>query len=199
MISASQDRNFQIWNLNSFDVPLADKTSIKFSEKIHYTPKTNSIDLKFADTKLEYNIKSWCTIGGGGRFLWFRRDNDWIQEQRPMVFGTLSASINRFDLDFSNRIAYRFLNKADNHFRHWQKFVISFPEISKPKFQFFSAFESFCKLNIEKLHMLRLYAGMNTIQKDHFEMKIYYALQKNKDVPYWITTDIIGINFSIEI
>jgi len=174
------------------------KTSLKFSEKMHFTPATSSIDLKFGDAKFQYDFNQWFAMAGGCRFLWIRQDYGWLQETRPMIYGILSTEINNFDLDFSNRISYRILNKENNHFRYWQKVVIDLPEISKPKMQFYTAFESFCKLNREKIHMFRLYAGLKTIQKENFEMKVYYAYQKNKDFSSWKTTDVIGINLDIE-
>lgn len=178
---------------------MGEKSSLKFSEKMHFTPATGSIDLKFGDARFYYDFTQWFAMAGGCRFLWSRQDYGWLQETRPMIYGILSTEINNFDLDFSNRISYRMLNKENNHFRYWQKIVIDFPEISEPRMQFYTAFESFCKLNRENIHMFRLYAGLKTIQKEHFEMKVYYAYQKNKNFSSWKTTDVIGINFDIEL
>jgi hypothetical protein len=199
LFSLSQERNFQLWNLNSAEIVLGRNTSLKFSEKVHFTLATNSIDMKFGDAKFQYDFTRWFSMASGCRFLLSRQNYGWLQELRPMIYGILSAEIKNFDIDFSNRISYRFLNKENNHFRHWQKIVIDFPKITKTKMQFYNAFESFCKLNREKIHMFRLYAGLKTIQKEHFEMKVYYAFQKNKVLSSWNTTDIIGINFNIEL
>jgi hypothetical protein len=193
------ERDFELWNQNTVEVGLAEKTFLIFSEKLHYTPHTNSIGLKFADTRIQYDVTPWFTLGSGFRFSWIRQDIDWLQEQRPMVYGTLSSELCNFELDFSNRIEYRFLNKEINHFRHWQKVIVNFPDIPRTRLQFFTAFESFYKLNREKLHMIRLHAGVNAINRKNFEMKIFYACQKSKSILTWDITDIIGVNLNIDL
>ena len=196
---SAQDREFQVWNQNNFDVNLSTKTSIGISEKIHYTPKSNSIDVKFADVTLDHKFTKWFEIGGGGRLLWINKEYGWLREKRPMFYTGLSSGLGRFKIDFSNRIEYRFLDKSENHWRHKQKLSLDFPKIPQTALQFYTAFESFYKFNPERFHIFRGYAGINTIQKEHFELKIYYVLEKNKNFVNWGTTDIIGINMSVEL
>ena len=196
---SAQDREFQVWNQNNFDVNLSTKTSIGISEKIHYTPKSNSIDVKFADVTLDHKFTKWFEIGGGGRLLWINKEYGWLRDKRPMFYTGLSSGLGRFKIDFSNRIEYRFLDKSENHWRHKQKLSLDFPKIPQTALQFYTAFESFYKFNPERFHIFRGYAGINTIQKEHFELKIYYVLEKNKNFVNWGTTDIIGINMSVEL
>lgn len=199
LTGAAQERKFQLWNQNNFDVNLSSKTSIGISEKIHYTPKTNSIDLKFADVTLDHEFTNWFGIGGGGRLLWIRKEYGWLREKRPMFYANLSTWLGKFKLDFSNRIEYRFLDKSENHWRHRQKLNLDFPKITNTALQFYTAFESFCKLNTEGLHIYRGYAGLNTIQKEHFELKVYYVLEKNKNALNWTSIDILGINMNVKL
>lgn len=195
----AQERLFQIWNQNNFDVNLTPKTSIGISEKIHYTPKYNSIDVKFADVTLDHKFSNWFGIGGGGRLLWINKEYGWLQEKRPMLYADLSSGFGKFEIDFSNRIEYRFLDKAKDHWRHKQKINLDFPRIPQTALQFYTSFESFYKFNSDGFHILRSYAGLNTIQKKHFELKIYYVFEKNKNSNDWTSIDILGVNMNVKL
>lgn len=195
----AQERIFQIWNQNNFDVNLTPKTSIGISEKIHYTPKYNSIDVKFADLTLDHEFSNWFEIGGGGRLLWINKEYGWLHEKRPMFYANLSSGLGKFEIDFSNRIEYRFFDKAEDHWRHKQKLSLYFPIIPQTALQFYTAFESFYKFNPDGFHILRGYAGIETIKKEHFELKIYYVLEKNKNAANWTFIDIMGIDMSVKL
>jgi hypothetical protein len=198
-IASSQERLFQLWNQNALDVKILNNTTLGVSEKIHYTPKTNNIDLKYADITLEHKLTGWFEIGGGGRLLWIRKEYGWLEEKRPMLYGNLSVCTGNFEWLFSNRIEYRFLNKADDHFRHRQKLDLNFPEIRKAgNLQFYTSIETFYKFHPDKLHLARFYAGLKAIQKEHFGLKLYYVLEKNKTNSLWSTADILGVNMNFD-
>lgn len=195
----AQDRIFQVWNQNNFDVNLTPKTSIGISEKIHYTPKNNSIDVKFADITLDHTFTKWFEIGGGGRLLWINKEYGWLQEKRPMFYADFSSGVGKFEIDFSNRIEYRFLDKAENHWRHKQKLSLDFPKIPQTALQFYTAFESFYKFTADGFHILRGYTGLNMIQKKHFKLNVYYVFERNKSSLNWTPIDILGINMNVEL
>lgn len=194
-----QERIFQIWNQNNFDVYLSPGTSIGISEKIHYRPKNNSIDVKFADITLDHKFSNWLKIGGGGRLVWISREYGWLREKRPMFYADFSSGLGKFEIDFSNRIEYRFLDRAEDHWRLKQKLNLDFPRIPQTALQFYTAFESFYKFNSGRFHILRGYAGLNTIQKEHFDLKIYYVFEKNRNAVNWTSIDILGINMSVRL
>lgn len=196
---SSQERKFQLWNQNNFDVLLSDKTSIGISEKIHYTPKYNSIDVKFADITLDHKFSNRVKVGGGGRLLWIKKEYGWLQEKRPMLYVDLSSGPGKFKISFSNRFEYRFLDKAEDHWRHRQSINLDFPKIPQTELQFYTSFESFYKFNPDGFHILRGYAGLNAIQKEHFDLKVYYVLEKNKNSVNWTSTDILGVNISVKL
>ena len=116
-----------------------------------------------------------------------------------MLYGDLTAKMNPFELDFSNRIEYRFLNKAENHWRHRQKVTLNFPAIIQKRLIMFTAFESFFKFNTREVHLARLYAGIDAIRQKYFDLQVYYVFEKNRQPGFWNTTDVLGISISVEI
>ncbi|QGY46925.1 DUF2490 domain-containing protein [Maribellus comscasis] len=196
---SQEERKTQLWNYNKVSVYLSPKTSLEVVEKIHYTTQTNSVDVKFGDLWLTRKCNNWFEYAGGFRMNYVRKNNSWLEERRTMLLTELSKDIKKFDFSLSGRFEYRWFKEANEHFRFRQKLNINFPPVSKWGLNFFTSEESFIKMNSEKTHLARVYAGINTINKGHFEMKIYYSLEKIKSFDYWNTTDIIGMNMNIRL
>ena len=76
---------------------------------------------------------------------------------------------------------------------------MKFPAITDWGLQFYVQNESFIKLNGEGIHLARFYSGLTAFEKEHIEIKVYYALQKQELLNDWLTTDILGLNLSFEI
>lgn len=196
---SQEDRKIQLWNYNKVSVPVGDKTSFEVVEKVHYTPRTSSIDLKFGDVWMSHECNDWFEYAGGFRLSHVRKNNQWLEERRPMFLSEVSKNLNNFDFSLSGRFEYRWFKEASDHFRFRQKINIDFPPILKSGLSFYTSEEAFIKLNREKTHLARIYAGLNTLNKKHFDLKIYYSLEKMKSFNYWNTTDIIGMNMNIRL
>ena len=128
-LSAQEGRSFQIWNLNSVQGNITEKTGIKFSEKIHYSPRESNIDIKSADIALINRPNERFEFGTGFRISGVDQEYGWIKEQRYMVFGKIFKESEKFEYAFVNRIEYRNFDKAENHFRHKQSFTLLFPDL----------------------------------------------------------------------
>jgi len=198
-VFAQQERKFQVWNYNSISVNITSKTSISASEKVHYTPFESGLDLKFGDLWLKHETCNWFEYSGGFRVLYSRSENGWIEERRPMIMGTFSKKIRNFDVSFSHRLEYRFFEFLENHFRYRQKIDIESPSLTSFGLQLFAAEETYTKFNNDRTHLARFYAGVQTIDKDHFAMKVYYVLEKNKKNYIWNTADVLGMNLSFRL
>lgn len=197
--NAQKERSFQIWNQNSFEIALSKNTWIKFSEKIHYTPWNQNLDLKFADVFLAGELNHWLELGGGYRIAGINRDYGWLKEQRSMIYGNIFRESRKLEITFSNRFEYRVFDKAQNHFRHKQKLTLEFPTLSVWNLRFYVAEETFQKFTSQNLHLARFYAGMQLFEFEHLQMKMYYIFEKFKNNNLWNTRNIAGINLSVEI
>lgn len=194
---SQEERKTQLWNYNSVSVQVGDKTSIEVVDKIHYSTEESNINLKFGDLWLKHKINNWFEYGGGIRVVRAKNKLGWVKENRPMVIATFYKQYKKIDFTFSSRFAYRFIENEDNFFSHRQKFDIDFPAVSRLKLRFFTAEESFLNMNDGSTNLARFYAGINTVKREHFQIKVYYSLEKNKDLHAWNTVDILGVNMNI--
>lgn len=198
-VNAQNEREFQIWNFNSISVDVTGKTSLFASEKVHYTPSEDGFNLKFGDLWLKHEIGNWFEYAGGFRVLYSRNATDWTEEQRPMIMGTFSKDILRLSFDFSHRMEYRIYKFNEDHFRYRQKLNVQSPALTSFGLKLFASEETYTKFNNEHTHLARLYSGVKTFDYEHFEMKLYYVLEKKKKEHFWSTADIIGMNLSFQL
>lgn len=195
----AQERTFQLWNLNNIEVKLTDKTKVGVAEKIHFTPQSGSIDLKLGDIAVKRIVNSWFETGLAGRILLIRREDGWLQENRPMVFGNFSGNLGKLKLDFSNRIEYRMYKTLNDHFRYREMLSAELYPFVAQWFSVYVAEEGFVRIDNENFHLARIYAGTKMFCCNAFEMKLYYVLEKNKKADVWHTSDIVGMNLSIDL
>lgn len=195
---SAQERIFQLWNLNRVQVALSEKTKIGVTEKVHFTPHSGNIDLKLGDVTIKRSINPWFEAGVAGRILMIRKDYGWLQENRPMVFGDISKKLGRLGFGFSNRFEYRMFKHVDDHFRYRQMFSVELPPFVTPRLIIYAAEEGFIKFNDENLHIARLYAGTKLKCSRIFEMRFYYVLEKSKELDFWNTSDVVGMNLSLD-
>jgi len=198
LVVAQEDRKTEIWNQNSVSCNITEKLQLSVTEKMHLNAHDGSIQLKFGDVSLRNKINDWFSAGCGYRLLYIRKPDNWAVEKRPMIWGTLSKEICQLSCSFTNRLEYRFLDQSADHFRHYEKINIDFPPLTPLKLRFYVAEELFTRFNADNFHIVRLYGGLNTVQRKHFRMQLYYVWQKQKNaLRHWDTYDIAGVNFNI--
>lgn len=198
-VSAQNERKLHVWNYNKVSVDITSKTSISASEKIQYTPFEDGLNSKFGDVFFNHKTSNWVEYSGGFRVLYSRGANGWITEQRPMILGTFTKEIRKFEIDFLPRFEYRIFEHLENHFRLRQRLDIKSPSLTSFGLQLFTAEETYTKFNQDRTHLARLYAGIQTVDLEHFAMKLYYGLEKNKKNANWNTADILGMNLSFRL
>lgn len=197
--ATAQERIFQLWNLNNVEVKLSEKTKIGVTEKIHFTPQSGNIDLKFGDVSVKRTVNAWFEAGLTGRILLIRKEDGWLQENRPMVFGNFSKNLGKLKLDFSNRFEYRMYKTLNDHFRYREMFSAELPPFSTNWLKFYIAEEGFLRFDNQRIHLARFYAGTKMQCCNTLEMKFYYVLEKNKKANFWNTADVVGMNLSFDL
>uniref|UniRef100_UPI0032162055 DUF2490 domain-containing protein n=1 Tax=uncultured Draconibacterium sp. TaxID=1573823 RepID=UPI0032162055 len=198
--SGAQERELILWNKNIVSVSPWEEVSVVVAQKVHYTPKQNAVDLKYGEIFMEYEPKNWLEYGFGFRHSKLNIQNgNWLEENRPMFKLSLSKEIRKFELSFSNRLEYRTFKENQDYFRHRQSLKLNFPNITNWGMQFYVSEESYLKLDEGDTHLARFYTGLKAIDKTHLDIMLYYSLQKSKRLDYWLTSDVVGLNFSFTI
>lgn len=190
------ERRLQIWNKNEVEIQPWKNISLSVAEKIHYSPDHNALDLKYGELFAFHSPLSWLEYGAGFRVSYSNLYVGWLQENRTMAVIDFKTRAKSIGIKFSNRFEYRNYKTNLDHFRYKQQTTLNFPQLTDWGMQFFIFEETFHKFNDAGFHLFRVSGGINGIQKKHFKLKLYYALEKYKVLKSWYTTDIIGTNLS---
>ena len=193
---AEPQRRSQIWNKNEIVIQPWKNFYFEIAEKIHYSPERNAADLKYAEIFLSHELRNWFEYGAGFRISKANLYPGWLQENRTMLIANFLKNINHFSLKYSNRFEYRSFDYDLHHFRYRQEFKVEFPSLVSWGMRFYTSEETYFKMNEIGFHLARLSGGLSVVQKEHFRLKMYYALEKYKLIENWGTTDIAGLNLS---
>jgi len=193
---AQNERRFQIWIKNEVIIQPWKNISIDGALKVHYSPEHNAADVKYAELFLLHEPLKWFEYGAGFRVAYANTYPGWLQENRTMLIANFTKKYNKFIFKYSNRFEFRSFENNLNHFRYRQEFKVEFPSLTSWGMRFYAAEESFYKLNGIGLHLARFYGGLSVVQKQHFKLKMFYALEKYKLLENWGTADIVGLNFT---
>lgn len=198
---AQVKRNFELWNQNSVSGKIGDKSAIVLSEKIHYSSSSNAITLKYGEVTYRRSVEKWLSWSGGLRFTSLRRDNGWLNEQRPMVALSIIPTSQKLKINFGSRFEYLMYKNQNSYFRNLEKIEIESNPFSSLGLSLFSMGEVFTRLNRDNFHIFRWYGGMNMFTHLKFmRMRAFYALQYLKNgESVWVPTDVIGLNVNINI
>jgi hypothetical protein len=189
-------KRLQLWNKNEVIAQPWKNISIEVAEKIHYSPDRNATDLKYLESFLKHEPAVWFEYGAGFRISKANLYPGWLQENRTMLIANFSKTYHQFNFRYSNRFEFRSFENNFDHFRYRQEFKTEFPALTNWGMRFYTSEETFYKLNGIGFHLFRLYGGLLVVEKKHFALKLYYALEKYKLMESWFTTDIVGINMS---
>lgn len=181
-------------------VHLSEKLLLKVSEKVHYLPKSNSLDSYYGDLFLSRPVNSWMNVSAGYRIIESRTtDDDWRTENRPMLSVDLYKKQSNFSFQWYSRLDYRMYKSIDNYCRYKQGVKFQSPKLTPWNLQLFTSEELFVKLNGDGTHMARFYGGVDSAVGSRSKISAFYILQKTKSSGEWGNTDVVGLKFYIAI
>jgi len=181
-------------------VQLSEKLLLKVSEKVHYRPKSNSLESYYGDLFLSGPINNWMDVRVGYRVVKSRTtDRSWRTEYRPMFRMDFVKKQKQFLLQTYSRMEYRMYKSIDDYWRYKQGLKLQSPKFTPWKLRLFTTEELFVKLNGDGTHMARFYGGIDSAVGTRSKISAFYLLQKSKASGQWGNTDIVGMKLYIAI
>lgn len=187
----------QLWNTNTFAIQVIKDLNIEISEKNQYSYNTSSLNLKHGELWLKHKLTHWVEYGAGFRVISGKKETLWKKEQRFMVLLNLNKNIGKFELNLSNRFEHRNIKDSHNHIRYRELISLNSPQISLLNTFFFISEEAFLRIDNEKIHLYRIYGGIQTFNSNYFELKLFYAFEKSLQENHWKAGNILGLNLKL--
>lgn len=191
---AQSDRDFILWNTTSLQAPLSEPYYFKVSTKTQYLPDINSRKETYVDFAVYRKMSNWLQLGVAIRGAQHLKNDKKIYEYRPQFISKIGFG-SKVQYKTTNRIGYRSFSNEDHYFRYYHNFFIHFPSVGKFPKPYIGE-EVFIKMNADNVHLLRAYAGLHLINRKHFKLDTFYALQHSKSGSTWYNANIVGLNLS---
>ncbi len=172
------ERRFLIWNKNEVVIQPWKNIAVDIAENIHYSPRQNAVNQKYAELFLSHQPENWFEYGIGFRVIKANTYPGWIQENRTMLIANFTKSHKQLVFKYSNRFEYRSFENDWHYFRYRQEFKIDFPALTNWGMKIYTSEEAFFKMTEDGFHLIRFYEGISIVDQQHFRVKVILCLRE---------------------
>lgn len=197
---AYDDGDFQVWNTDSEEFKITDKSKITLEEEFRWADNASEFHYHHYDLGLSYSLKKYLSLGGGYRQVYELKRGKFKQEHEPYLAATLFYDCLGFKLDDRNRLEYRHFSYQRDAWRYRNKFTVRLPWKLAPlrkcasfEIQPYISDEIFVGFAaITELSQNRFSPGLSMNFTKNLKGEVYYMLQRTKSSGKWVDANILG-------
>jgi hypothetical protein len=192
---ASDDGDFQYWNITDLSVDVNNDWKFTFQEELHFGESGRRLYYQHYEPGLTYSgLAKWIDLGFNYRQA-FERDSKgkWKREDQPNLNITLKGKLFGLDLSDRSRIEYRVLEDRKDVWRYRNKVAAKLPfELTELKLQPYVADEIFVPLDDVDINTNRLYAGVLFKLTKNMGCDLHYLWQSTRSNGGWTDINVVG-------
>jgi hypothetical protein len=192
---ASDDGDFQYWNITDLSVDVNNDWKFTFQEELHFGESGRRLYYQHYEPGLTYSgLAKWIDLGFNYRQA-FERDSKgkWKREDQPNLNITLKGKLFGLDLSDRSRIEYRVLEDRKDVWRYRNKVTAKLPfELTELKLQPYVADEIFVPLDDVDINTNRLYAGVLFKLTKNMGCDLHYLWQSTRSNGGWTDINVVG-------
>jgi hypothetical protein len=198
--SLAEDGDWQLWNTESIEGAFAEDWKVKLEEEFRIGDNMEELYYHHTDGGLNYKLTDLFSVSLNYRQIFEKTKEEWKEENRPHINGTIKWKWQDFALEDRNRFEYRIRAGKENVWRYRNRFAITFP-VKRAKFDIkpYLADEVFLDLDEGEFSRNRLYAGIEAKLMKHLGADIFYLWQTSKKDKDWIDFNIVGVKLKVKL
>ena len=176
LCSPAEEGDWGYAHISFLKVKLDDKWSAYTSSQVTWRDDLSDFYFAYLDAGMEYKFHPAWKIGAAYRQAWWKIQNDWEKENRPLINLTWSKKIKNISIANRSRLEFRHYewDKGDD-LRFRNRTRIEFPrEVLPGGIKPYLEEEFFYGKNSEKIEMNWLMAGLYCKPTDHLKIKAGY-------------------------
>ena len=198
--STAEDGDWQLWNTESAEGNLAEDWKVKLEEEFRFGDNMEELYYHHTDGGLTYKLTDLFSLGLNYRQIFEKKKDEWKEEKRPHINGTIKLERQGFTFKDRNRFEYRIRSGKENAWRYRNKLTITLPaKRTKFEIQPYLADEVFVNLDEGEFSPNRLYAGFGAKLMKHLGADIFYLWQTSKKDKDWIDFNIVGVKLKVKL
>ncbi|HBL75433.1 MAG: hypothetical protein A2W90_03880 [Bacteroidetes bacterium GWF2_42_66] len=202
LFALGQDEKVEnyLWSYTSLSEDINEKTQIVFSEKVHYNLSEKLSDYNQFDIILYRDIHKNFSVGLALRNAYSGGRNNWVSEITPQIYGVYKGSLNKFSINWSNRIDFQNFDTGAKRTRYRNKLTVIFPRsYTKLKISPFLAEEMFVKFNDDGFYNFRLFGGAYLFDIRFLKANLFYCYNMINKENRWTHQNVTGISLHFKI
>ena len=189
---AADDGDWQLWAEQSVQGKLTDTWTVTVKQEQKWDDEGF---LEFlVDFGLKYQADPRLELGLIYRQQYEKKADDWLEENRPIAYGTFKWNRKGFALADRNRFELRFRDGRDTILRYRNKLSATGPwAFSSWSAKPYVADEIFIDSDQGELNRNRLYLGLKAKPATHLKSELYGLWQTSDNGTHWIDVYVVGL------
>jgi hypothetical protein len=195
---ASDDGDFQYWNITDLSVDANNDWKFTFQEELHFGESGRRLYYQHYEPGFTYSgLAKWIDLGFNYRQVFERNSKGkWKREDQPNLNVTLKGKLFGLDVSDRSRIEYRVLEDRKDVWRYRNKVAVKLPfELTELKLQPYVADEIFVPLDDVDINTNRLYAGVLFKLTKNMGCDLHYLWQSTRSNGGWTDINVVGTAF----
>jgi len=198
--SLAKDGDWQLWNTESVEGNFAKNWKVKLEEEFRIGDNMEELYYHHTDGGITYKLNDLVSLGLNYRQIFEKTKEEWKEENRPLINGTINGKWRDFVFSDRNRFEYRIRAGKQNVWRYRNKLAMTFPaRWAKFDIKPYLADEVFADLDKGEFSRNRLYAGFEAKLMKHLGADIFYLWQTSKKDKSWIDFNILGFKLKVKL
>ena len=181
LLPSAQADDRRIWLQQGVETELGQKWMARLQQAFHLANESPHFTTYYTEASITHHTRRWLDLGGGFREQFERRDEDWLQENRP--FANITFKWKWWEHAFSdrNQFEWRLREDRDTEIRYRNKLTVESPaRWTSWGIHPYLADELFYDNESQTFLRNRVYAGLNARPLDWLSADLF-AIWESKD------------------
>lgn len=185
--------DWQFWNTENIKGEISERCNVSMEEEFRFGDSMKELYYQHTDIGIGYELVKWFPLSVNYRHIYEKGLEEWKNEKRPYISGTVKWNWKDLKFEDKNRFEYRIKSNKKDTKRYRNKLSIKFPlKWSKFEVQPYVSDEIFVDIPECTLTRNRIYAGFNSKLMNHIKTDIFYLYQASKKDRNWPGYNVVG-------
>ena len=123
---AQAGSDWQVWLDQAASKDLSENSAVRVAQSFRYSCNEGRLATYYLEAGSTWNARPWLALGLGYRQQFDRRDDHWLEENRPFADATLRRKIRAVTISDRNRLEYRHREEQNSIYRYRNKLTLQY-------------------------------------------------------------------------
>ena len=197
-VQAKQNEDWQFWNSSSLEGNVHPRWKLKFEEQFRFGDNITDFYYHLTGVSVTWKTTEWFQVALAYAQIYEQKADDWREENRPRIDGTVRRKWGGLQLSDRNRAERRIREKADNLWRYRNNLTLSpVKKWLSVDIQPYVSGEIFVDIEQKDFNQYRLTGGLTGRLVERLQAHLYYLRQGNEKAGDWTVNHVLGVAIKV--